>query len=498
MKKIRLSLWAFLSLGLLASSCSLTTTFNLAPEEISGMKKNKIIVTLKDGSSFVMHNAQINEDKLVGVLDNRKTLELDMASIMKVTQKKTDMSLVMILGAAFGVEVLLAIGAATAPSPPPSESCPFIFSFDGQDYVFDAEPYGGAVCQGLKRAEWCELQFLRPAGGRYRVLISNQLQETQYSDELKLLIVDHPREVTVAPEPDGAIRTFGRLLPPQSAVDSRGRDVASLLAADDDRIWQPSYEDTRPGTDETLREDLILEFSKPRTAQTAKLLVKAGTTPWGSQMAKRFLELFGTDIPAWYDEVNRHGPAFYQIMSWYAAEELYLLKLLVQTPRGWEPRGMIYSGGPFVSEKKAYELNISDIQGETLKIRIQPPLNFWRIDQFAVAFDKDVPVACQELSPIQAVDRAGRDWREALAANDDRYFVMPNIDDSAELVFDAPPPVPGANRTVFLKAAGYYEVHLEGKGKPQTDLIDKIQTVPGTTLRLAYEDYRRQKGVRDK
>ncbi len=483
---------AFFGLILFACSCSISTTFNLAPEEISGITKGKIIVTLKDGSSIKLHNFQIKDNKLVGVQDNLKTAEVDATSIAKVTYKITDIGLVFTFGAAAGIEALLAVGAATAPSPPPAGSCPFIYSFDGQSYSLDAEPFGGAICPGLKRAEWCELQYLRSAGGRYRLLISNQLDETQYTDELQLLVVDHSPEASVAAETDGKVRTYGSLLSPSSAIDHSGRDVASLLAEDDNLAWQPSDREGGGETAESLKDDLILEFPKPRTAKVCKLLVRASATPWGSEFAKTFLSLYGTDLGSWYAEVNRRGPAYYRLISWFAEEELYLLKLLVQTPRGWESRGLIYGAGPFVSEKKVYALDVNDIPGETLRIRLRPPLNFWRIDYIAASFDDDSAFTRQELNPLRAIDQAGRDVRQDLAADDDRYFVMPHIGDSAELLFDVPPPIPGKARTVFLKAAGYYHIHLNPQGKPQADLLAKIYSMPGTTLQLARKEYRRK------
>ena len=38
------------------------------------------------------------------------------------------------------------------------KSCPFLYSFDGQQYVFDGEPYGGAIMSSLARIDYPELK----------------------------------------------------------------------------------------------------------------------------------------------------------------------------------------------------------------------------------------------------------------------------------------------------------------------------------------------------
>jgi hypothetical protein len=78
-------------------------------------------------------------------------------------------------GLALGVILLVISTSKQQPDPtPPDESCPFVYSWDGGEYVRDAEPYGAAVSEGLKRTDWIELSSLRPAAAPL-ILLTNEL-----------------------------------------------------------------------------------------------------------------------------------------------------------------------------------------------------------------------------------------------------------------------------------------------------------------------------------
>jgi hypothetical protein len=66
---------------------------------------------------------------------------------------------------------------------------------------------------------------------------------------------------------------------------------------------------------------------------------------------------------------------------------------------------------------------------------------------------------------------------------------MPEKGDYVELIFVAPSQGPDQDRTVFLKAQGYYDIHLEAKGEPQRELIDRIFREPGFTAQVAAKAY---------
>jgi hypothetical protein len=102
--------------------------------------------------------------------------------------------------------------------------------------------------------------------------------------------------------------------------------------------------------------------------------------------------------------------------------------------------------------------------------------------------EADDPLEATELSTVKAVDQAGRDVRQVLEADDDLYLVMPKIGDFAQIAFTVPPLRAGRARTFILKAKGYYDVHLDGQGEPQTEALAKMNE-PGQSIRLAMKEF---------
>jgi hypothetical protein len=83
---------------------------------------------------------------------------------------------------------------------------------------------------------------LQPRDGRYVLQLTEELWETAYADELKLLAVDHPDSVDVfvderfVPPGPVSLRLFhvAKRQLPLSATDERGRDVLPALRQSDD------------------------------------------------------------------------------------------------------------------------------------------------------------------------------------------------------------------------------------------------------------------------
>lgn len=450
-------------------------------------KNSKKWIRTRDRRVYQVINAEEKENsiKFLVKLNSVEPFSIPLADVELAWIEQIDAGSVFI--SAIGMGVLIA-GIVLLVL---KESCPFVYSFDGREYVFDAEPYGGATCPGLQRTEWCRLEHLRPVGGQYRVRVTNEVNETQYTDEMKLVAVDHAPGTTIAADESGAVHTFARLRPPDRACDGAGRSILRRVAAADHLAWVTPEEELDPGMRSEMKDELTFEFAKPAEARSAKLLFTGCNTLWASHMLRSFLELRGSEMGAYYRMLGERGPFYQAMMAWRERVEMMWLQVKVETPSGWRPAATLVGGGPFVAESRAYLLDIGDIPGEVLRVRLTPPAGFWMIDQVAVDYSPDQPVRVIELPALLGTDSRGQDAPDVLAGTDGRYLVMPQTGDEAFLAFTAPPLKPGCERTVLLKASGYYDIHFGILGAPQTGMLERFGRDPDAAIEYSLNEYKK-------
>ena len=178
-------------------------------------------------------------------------------------------------------------------------------------------------------------------------------------------------------------------------------------------------------------------------------------------------------------------------MASSALLDAYRLQIRVETASGWKTKGHFIGGGPFVAEDRVYELDLNDVPGDILRIKLTPPAEFWMINCLAVDYSVDCPVRATEIQAQSGVDSSGQDILSFLAETDGRYLAMPNIGDWAELNFKAPAPIQSLTRSVFLKASGYYDIHLHSEGPCRMDILSRLLTEPGFAVRYSLGEYKK-------
>ena len=390
----------------------------------------------------------------------------------------------MVIGVTLAVGLVLVVIALAT-----KESCPFIYSWDGSQYVFDGEPYGGATMKSLERTDWSELEHLAPDHGRYRLRLTNEVDETQHTNSLALLVVDHEPGTTVVMDKAGKPHAFRRLEPLSAARDENGRDLTVWLKETDRVSWYPDLE-AYAGADSIAdtRNHLTLRFNRPPGVQTAWLVSNAATGQWGSHLIRSMLGMRGDQVEAFYAAVNGSPLYHEQLLEWNRREELFELFLEVKKGDRWERGDFIPGSGPFISESRAIPLDLSGVEGDQVEIRIHPPIGFWNLNSFHLAWD-EADSRVTELAAKSARGADGSDVAGTLSADDDRYVDFPTREQSAELVFGAPPRVRGMERAVFARTRGWYQVHLHGSGPPDLAAISRLTNEPGFVVRHGLREY---------
>ena len=448
-------------------------------------------VTLRDGSEVrfdAKARAFVNNDTLYSLVRGER-YGVAVKDVQRVWIESMDRgrSTVAIIGASLavvGVAAMVIASQQPEPQPTQTESCPFVYSWDGTRYVFDAEPYGGATTRGMERDDYGDLEHLRPdSAGMYRLLVTNEVPETQYTNSMRLLVVDHRPGSRFELDEFGRLHAVSAAATPTSARDRDGRDLLPWLRAEDHMIWEAAPPADTAGS---VRDEIVLTFPKPRGATHAKLVARVGTGLWGSHMIRELLAMRGAEVKDFYAAIDSSPQARASLFLWNLREELYMLKLDVEEAGKWRSRGVLPGGGPYMMENRVVSLDVRGAAGDSLRVRIRPPLGFWALNSFAVSYDDaEQPVAVDTIAPLSARTHDGRDVLPDLASSDGRYYAMPTNDDRATLSFRAPPPRAGTQRTVFLHSRGYYRLHLDEQGAPDVAAIQRITDVPDAAARIA-------------
>lgn len=135
-----------------------------------------------------------------------------------------------------------------------SGSCPTVFAWNGERFGFVTDAFiSGPMGVPMARGRYFPVdhdEYIKIAGdqlqnrdGLYQIRITEELRETVYLDTLRLLVVDHPAEVTLFPNerlgpfpfPEFRLHGTTGLEAPLAAEDASGRDVLELIRATDGR-----------------------------------------------------------------------------------------------------------------------------------------------------------------------------------------------------------------------------------------------------------------------
>jgi tetratricopeptide (TPR) repeat protein len=180
-------------------------------------------------------------------------------------------------------------------------SCPFLYTWNGAEYVFVKDimwrsalgmPMGimaGERAHAFPNAskEYIKIpgELLKPKDGRYTIQVTEELWETVYFDEAKMVAVDHPNTVDIfvderfTPPPFSGMEIYqvNEMKLPVSAEDERGNDLLPLISKRDNKYI--SNLDLEKFQGVTKNHDLILDLGDLSKSQKVRLYLNGWIFP---------------------------------------------------------------------------------------------------------------------------------------------------------------------------------------------------------------------------
>jgi len=386
---------------------------------------------------YISTQSSVNYDEPI-------TIPFSAINSISINDRNNGRTIANIVLGTIGVLAVIAIIVALTKS-----SCPFIYVNDGGEFIFTGELYPGVLTANQQRDDYLLLPNVADANNEYRIKITNELKEVQYTDIVQLMEVNHPENVKVLLDKSGNLHTFSDIDSPVNVlVDHLKMDNGPALAKDNNSYLF----DSRMNTSTSTR-NIEFKFNKPKHSNKAKLVLTVKNSLWLDYVFGKFNEQFGT----YYNQFQKDQQEVPKEKSVkWMNEQNIPLSVYLKTNNGWELVDRINAVGPMAVRDIAVPMDLRGTIGEEVTIKLETGFMFWEVDYAGIDFTEDLPLDVNYIYPDEAIDGNHNNVTKLLSAEDQIYFVQPNIGDEVVVNFKISDPKPDLNRTFFLKNRGYY------------------------------------------
>ncbi|MCW3115516.1 MAG: hypothetical protein JWR18_3912 [Segetibacter sp.] len=343
-------------------------------------------------------------------------------------------------------------------------SCPFVSGYDGEEFKLQGEIYGGAIYPALKRDDYLPLR-LKPLDGKLRVKISNELQERQYTDVAELWTIEHDQDLKILPDEQGNLYSVAKGHTPSTATVD-GHDVLNQVFEKDENYF--AFNNKK----ESGVSQLQLTFSKPDESNAGKLILHLKNSYWLDFIYGELIQHMGRYFNKWSKQQKNKSAE--QLTKW-KNEQSIPLTIEMKTATGWREVTTLTTVGPVAYREMAIPLDLSQVEGRDVTVRLSSGFMFWELDRVALDYTPARAYTISKSHPVTATDELGKDVKKLLSTKDGQFLNQPVPGNVATLSFDTTVVRKDKAVTYILHTNGYYEHVRSFKGMADIKFLKKFK-----------------------
>ena len=326
-------------------------------------------------------------------------------------------------------------------------NCPRVYIVDANgDEHLQGPLFTGAISKSFERRDLMPLKGIDRSNDQVVIRVKNELPEDEYINELKLLRITHRPDYQIGMDASEELFEFNKLEAPREAVSLSGSDLKEATGNLDALFYEFD--------DETYLEELnsaTFTFDKPtNNSQKLKLVIHARQTKWLEQVTESYFRLHGNE----FDKVNsRMGKIPIGLYNRNMAKYGISMNAYVMTKNGWSKLGVFKNAGTVKKLYLGMDIDLKEIEGEEIKIKLESAFRFWELDQIGITMDWKLMENYEEVPFKSAINEKGEDVSTHILAVDNQYVVQAEEGTFVELTYDN---VAQEEEIYVLQGTGYY------------------------------------------
>lgn len=439
-------------------------------------KPNRYLTRAGHNQRYLLNEVHLYLDEFADLGNRQVSIPVNSISKIEIYDKDTASTVgsYFLGGLGIAAGAFLVVGVIVALT---KESCPFIYTWDGESDHFAGEIYSGSIHQPLERNDYLKLPTY-PDQQSYTLKITNEVREIQHTNLMELLVVDHPENCDVLIDKYGNVITLAQPVAPSVATNLAGQDITKLVSSKDNLFYQSNSADKEL----PLKDGVILAFPNHGEVKTANIAIHAKNSILLDYMMGQFHNMFGA---AYTRFVKNQAKASGEEMRRWSLDQGIPLSLYVERDGKWDFVDYYNIAGPMKYKDDVLSIPLNGNETNPLKVKLEFGDFLWEIDKASIDYSTDQKVTFYTIPVKTAINEDQKDVAGLLNKDDGKYYTQPSMDNKAVLNFDLPKST-GLSRTVILHSKGWYEVILNPAGRPDTDKLKAFRQ-PGHFNRFVNE-----------
>ncbi len=348
-------------------------------------------------------------------------------------------------------------------------SCPFIYSWDGNRFVLEAEALGIGIGKALELTTCSVLPSLKEDHSQVRIRITNERPETHYFNSVQLEAAEIDCGATVIADSKNTLWPVYQALPPLTAVDQSGNNIIEKVHDRDRKYWESDLSQTSVLSD--FQDVIDVSFVRSSSQKEGSLVLHVINTKFVNAVFKNTFQFMGDQSLAFMQAVE-HDPELIATLKQWIVE--CSLKAFLWNGNDWEQIGVVYPEANITPFSRLIRFDTGNFKGDTVKIRLTSLADLWKIDAVQLDWTPVQPLKSRIAKMRSAVGPRGKDLSSTLQHSDNTYAVL-FPPEQIELTFDSIHPSHGKKVVYALNVRGYlYEWFPEEKNQTPFTLVKQM------------------------